>query len=78
MPKLTGKAKSLAKTASRPYQVIPKEGYTPQTYKALRNEVGVFTTPPYSDDIKGLWRFKDEESARTSSEEIWGKFLEYK
>ncbi|KAI9638095.1 uncharacterized protein MKK02DRAFT_14696, partial [Dioszegia hungarica] len=40
-------------------------------------EQGVFTTPPYSGEIKGAWRFKDEAAARESSEVIWGMFRSY-
>jgi hypothetical protein len=37
----------------------------------------VFTTPPYSGEIKGAWRFKDEAAAKESSEVIWGMFRSY-
>jgi hypothetical protein len=38
----------------------------------------VFTTPPYSAEIKGLWRFKDDAAARESAEAIWQKFGGYR
>jgi hypothetical protein len=49
----------------------------PRPYPALKTEQGVFTTPPYSGEIKGLWRFKDEASSRESAEAIWAKFTAY-
>lgn len=51
---------------------------TPKTYRALKTEQGVFTTPPYSGELKGLWKFKDEDTARTSAESLWGRFEGYK
>jgi hypothetical protein len=47
-------------------------------FPALKTEQGVFTTPPYSAEIKGLWRFKDEATARESAEAIWARFEEYR
>ncbi|WWC89987.1 uncharacterized protein L201_004917 [Kwoniella dendrophila CBS 6074] len=52
--------------------------YTPSTYHATKNEVGVFTTPGYSDDIKPLWRFKNAEEAKKSAESIWERFERYR
>jgi hypothetical protein len=49
----------------------------PIPYPALKTEQGVFTTPPYSGEIKGAWRFKDEAAAKESSEVIWGMFRSY-
>ncbi len=53
-------------------------GIFPFPYPALKTEQGVFTTPPYSGEIKGFWRFKDEQAARESSGEIWGLFEKYR
>ncbi|OCF41313.1 hypothetical protein I317_04884 [Kwoniella heveanensis CBS 569] len=50
----------------------------PKSYKATKNEVGVFTTPGYSDDIKPLWKFKNAEEAGKSAKAIWGKFEGYR
>ncbi|WVR05186.1 hypothetical protein IAU60_002198 [Kwoniella sp. DSM 27419] len=47
-------------------------------YRATKNEVGVFTTPGYSDAIKPLWRFKDATEAAKSAEAIWGRFEGYR
>jgi hypothetical protein len=46
----------------------------PELYKILRGEMNVFKTQPYSDELKGLWRFKDEVTARRSSAELYEKF----
>lgn len=51
---------------------------TPKTYRALKTEQGVFTTPPYSGELKGLWKFKDEDTARQSAESLWERFEGYK
>lgn len=50
----------------------------PAPYPALKTEQGVFTTPPYSAEIKPLWRFKDENAATQSAEEIWRLWEGYK
>jgi hypothetical protein len=50
----------------------------PVPYPALKTEQGVFTTPPYSATLKGLWRFKDEESARESAGRLWDRFERYR
>lgn len=50
----------------------------PAPYPALKTEQGVFTTPPYSAEIKPLWRFKDEDAAKHSAEEIWRLWEGYK
>jgi hypothetical protein len=36
--------------------------------------MNVFKTQPYSNELKGLWRFKDEVTARRSSAELYEKF----
>jgi hypothetical protein len=51
---------------------------TPKTYRALKTEQGVFTTPPYSGELKGLWKFKDEDIARQSAESLWERFEVYR
>ena len=51
---------------------------TPKTYRALKTEQGVFTTPPYSGELKGLWKFKDEDTARQSAESLWERFEGYR
>ncbi|WVF72191.1 hypothetical protein IAT40_007003 [Kwoniella sp. CBS 6097] len=50
----------------------------PKSYKATKNEVGVFTTPGYSDDIKPLWKFKNAEEAGKSAKAIWSRFEGYR
>ncbi|WWD01306.1 hypothetical protein V866_008249 [Kwoniella sp. B9012] len=55
-----------------------KYEYTPTNYAATKNEVGVFTTPGYSEDIKPLWKFKNAEEARKSAEGIWKLFEGYR
>ena len=52
--------------------------FTPSNYRAQRNEVGVFTTPPYSTSIKPFWRYKDESAAKKSAQEIWEIFGRYR
>jgi hypothetical protein len=51
---------------------------TPKTYRALKTEQAVFTTPPYSGELKGLWKFKDEDTARQSAESLWERFEVYR
>jgi hypothetical protein len=51
---------------------------TPTSYKALKTEQGVFTTPPYSANLKNLWKFKDADTASKSSEALWEKFEGYR
>jgi hypothetical protein len=46
----------------------------PELYKILRGEMNVFKTQPYSDELKVLWRFKDEATARRSSGELYERF----
>jgi hypothetical protein len=50
----------------------------PTTYRALKTEQGVFTTPPYSAQLKHLWKFKNEEIARESAESLWKRFEGYR
>lgn len=51
---------------------------TPRTYRALKTEQGVFTTPPYSANLKGLWKFKDADTASESAEALWERFETYR
>lgn len=46
----------------------------PELYKILRGEMNVFKTQPYSNELKVLWRFKDEATARKSAGELWERF----
>lgn len=50
----------------------------PESYKILRGEMNVFKTQPYSNELKALWRFKDEATARRSSAELYAKFEEFR
>ncbi|MBA2693707.1 MAG: DUF4385 family protein [Rubrobacter sp.] len=50
----------------------------PEAYEIGRGEQGVFHAEPYKSELLPLWTFKDEKSAKKSSEEILGKFIEYK
>ena len=50
----------------------------PEEYRIGRGEQGVFHAEPYKGELLPLWRFKDEEVARDSSEAIYQKFLEYR
>ncbi len=50
----------------------------PEEYRIGRGEQGVFHAEPYKGELLPLWRFKDEETARESSEAIYRKFLEYR
>jgi hypothetical protein len=52
--------------------------YTPETYRALKTEQGVFMTPPYSTDIKQHWKFVDEAAATKSTTVIWDMFEDYR
>jgi hypothetical protein len=52
--------------------------YTPETYRALKTEQGVFMTPPYSTDIKQHWKFVDEPAATKSTTVIWDMFEDYR
>jgi hypothetical protein len=50
----------------------------PEEYRIGRGEQGVFHAEPYRSELLPLWRFKDEEAARESSEAIYRKFCEYR
>ena len=47
------------------------------SYRIGRGETGVLTFEPYKSAILPLWRFKTPSIARTSSAQIYAKFLEY-
>ncbi|KAJ9099280.1 hypothetical protein QFC21_004161 [Naganishia friedmannii] len=50
----------------------------PELYRILRGEMNVFKTQPYSNDLKGLWRYKDEPTAKKSAADLWKRFEEYR
>jgi len=50
----------------------------PSPYRALHSEQGVFKTPPYSTEIRDVWRIKDEAIARKSAESIFASFEKYR
>ncbi|NJB84480.1 hypothetical protein GGR26_000225 [Lewinella marina] len=49
----------------------------PEHYAIGRGEQGVLLVEPYKSELLPLWRFRDPEVARTSSEAIYARFLEY-
>jgi hypothetical protein len=50
----------------------------PERYRIGRGEQGVFHAEPYKGELLPLWKFRDEEAARESSEAIYQKFCEYR
>ena len=50
----------------------------PEEYRIGRGEQGVFHAEPYKGELLPLWKFKDEDAARESSEAIYQKFLQYR
>jgi|SRR5215218_3593051 len=50
----------------------------PEEYRIGRGEQGVFHAEPYKGELLSWWKFKDEKSARESSEAIYQKFVEYR
>ena len=50
----------------------------PEEYRIGRGEQGVFHAEPYKGELLPLWKFKDEETARDSSEAIYQRFCEYR
>jgi hypothetical protein len=50
----------------------------PEAYEVGRGEQGVFHAEPYKSELLPLWSFKDEETAKSSSEAIFARFEEYK
>ena len=59
-------------------QLLPRADYKPGGYEVTRTEKKVFNTRPYSGRIKPLWKFKGEEEARTSCEDIYAIFEKYR
>lgn len=47
------------------------------TYHIARGEQGVLTYEPYKSYLLPLWRFRTVLIARTSSQALWAKFLEF-
>ncbi|EKD18325.1 uncharacterized protein L3040_004720 [Drepanopeziza brunnea f. sp. 'multigermtubi'] len=47
------------------------------TYRIGRGEQGVLTFEPYKSHILPLWRFRTVPIARTSSQTLWTKLLEF-
>lgn len=59
-----------------PYDgVDPREH--PDSYRVGRREQSVFHAEPYKSEMLPLWSFKNEESAKKSSDAIFAKFAEY-
>ena len=50
----------------------------PHLYRVGKGEQGVLLVEPYKTEILPHWRFKTEQVARESSEEIIAMFLSYK
>ncbi|CCJ70925.1 Putative cytoplasmic protein [Cronobacter condimenti 1330] len=50
----------------------------PERYQVGRGEQGVLLVEPYKSEILPYWRYKDEESAKTSAEKIYQLFEEYR
>lgn len=50
----------------------------PDSYRVGRGEQGVFHAEPYKSEMLPLWSFKNEESAKKSSDAIFAKFTEYR
>ena len=50
----------------------------PTPYRALQSEQGVFTSPPYSGEIKEKWRIKNEAVAKRSAESVYAAFEKYR
>ncbi len=49
----------------------------PELYRVARGEQGVFGSPPYTDELKPLWRFATPEDARASATAITERFAAY-
>ena len=62
---------------SYPYDGVDLRKH-PEAYRVGRGEQGVFHAEPYKGELLPLWKFKDEEAARGSSEAIYRKFIEYR
>jgi Domain of unknown function (DUF4385) len=62
---------------SYPYDGVDLRKH-PEEYRIGRGEQGVFHAEPYKGELLPLWKFRNEEAARESSEAIYQKFLEYR
>lgn len=78
MPRATRSVSTAASASASAPTSNPVTKLTPWTYRALKTEQGVFTTPPYSGDLKELWKFKDAPTAQTSAKALWERFQSYK
>jgi hypothetical protein len=50
----------------------------PEEYRIGRGEQAVFHAELYKGELLPLWKFRDEEAARRSSEAAYQKFLQYR
>lgn len=50
----------------------------PEEYRIGRGEQGVFHAEPYKSELLPLWGYKDAETARRASEEIYSRYLAYR
>lgn len=51
---------------------------SPHLYRIGRGEEGVLSVEPYKSELLPLWRFKDPEVARESSNALYAQFQEYR
>ena len=61
---------------SRDYKQLDLRQH-PELYAIGKGEQGVLLVEPYKSEILPYWRFKDPETATTSSEKIYDLFLNY-
>lgn len=73
----TIRAQRYTGSMSYPYDGVDLREH-PEEYRIGRGEQGVFHAEPYKGELLPLWKFKDKEAARISSEAIYQKFLEYR
>jgi hypothetical protein len=57
---------------------LPHGDQVPGTYFVTKSERYVFGTPPYSERIKTMWRFKDKDQATRSASDIFSYFEKYR
>jgi hypothetical protein len=50
----------------------------PELYQVGKGEQGVLLVEPYKSEILPHWKFKDPDTARKSSKDIYRLFLDYK
>ena len=50
----------------------------PEAYRYSPDEKGVFKVEPYKSELLPLWRYRDEEAARSSVEAIEARFRTYR